>query len=162
MCASQLSRWVKNPPAMQETHVWSLWCEDPLEEGMATHSSILFFFNINLFVLFGGLLLYNIVLVLPYINKNPPRVHTCSRSWSPLPPPSPYHPSRSSQCTSPEHLVSCIEPGLAISFTYDNIHISMPFSHIIPPSPSPTEAKRLFYTSVSFAVSHTGLSLLSF
>ena len=70
MCASQLSRWVKNPPAMQETHVWSLGCDDPLEEGMATHSSILFFFNINLFVLFGGLLLYNIVLVLPYINMN--------------------------------------------------------------------------------------------
>ena len=26
------------------------------------------FFNINLFILIGGLLLYNIVLVLPYIN----------------------------------------------------------------------------------------------
>ena len=25
----------------------------------------------------------------------------------------------------------------------------MPFSHIIPPSPSPTESKRLFYTSVT-------------
>ena len=25
----------------------------------------------------------------------------------------------------------------------------MPFSQIIPPSPSPTESKRLFYTSVS-------------
>ena len=30
---------VKNPPAMQETCVWSLGWEDPLEEGMATHSS---------------------------------------------------------------------------------------------------------------------------
>ena len=28
-------------PAMWETWVWSLGCEDPLEEGMATHSSIL-------------------------------------------------------------------------------------------------------------------------
>ena len=28
------------------------------------------------------------------------------------PPPSPYHPSGSSQCTSPKHPVSCIEPGL--------------------------------------------------
>ena len=32
---------VKNPPAMQETLVQSLGWEDPLEEGMATHSSIL-------------------------------------------------------------------------------------------------------------------------
>ena len=31
---------VKNPPAMQETGVQSLGWEDPLEEGMATHSSI--------------------------------------------------------------------------------------------------------------------------
>ena len=32
---------VKNPPAMRETWVGSLGWEDPLEEGMATHSSIL-------------------------------------------------------------------------------------------------------------------------
>ena len=32
---------VKNPPAMQETQIWSLGREDPLEEEMATHSSIL-------------------------------------------------------------------------------------------------------------------------
>ena len=35
---------VKNPPTMQEpkeTWVRSLDCEDPLEEGMATHTSIL-------------------------------------------------------------------------------------------------------------------------
>ena len=30
------------------------------------------------------------------------------------PPPSPYHPSGSSQCTSPKHPVSCIKHGLAI------------------------------------------------
>ena len=34
-------RRVKNPPAMQETWVRSLGWEDPLEEGRATHSSIL-------------------------------------------------------------------------------------------------------------------------
>ena len=67
----------------------------------------------------------------------------------PLLPPSPYHRSGSSQCTSPEHPVSCIKPGLAICFTYDNIHVSIPLSQIIPPSPSPTESKRLFYISVS-------------
>ena len=32
---------VKNPPAMQETRVQSLGWEDLLEEGMASHSSIL-------------------------------------------------------------------------------------------------------------------------
>ena len=32
---------VKNPPAVQETWVRSLGQEDPLEKGMATHSSIL-------------------------------------------------------------------------------------------------------------------------
>ena len=32
---------VKNPPAMWETWVRSLGWGDPLEEGMATHSSIL-------------------------------------------------------------------------------------------------------------------------
>ena len=71
-----------------------------------------------------------------------------------LPPTSlPSHPSGSSQCTSPEHPVSCIRPGLGICFTYDNIHVSMLFSQIIPLSPSLTESKRLFYTSVSFLLS---------
>ena len=31
---------IKNPPAMQETRVLSLGWEDPLEKGIATHSSI--------------------------------------------------------------------------------------------------------------------------
>ena len=72
---------------------------------------------------------------------------------NPLPPPFPSHPSGSSQCTSPEHPVSCIKPGLAICFTYDNLHVSMPLSHIIPPFPSPTESKRLFYTSIFLLLS---------
>ena len=84
---------------------------------------------------------------------NPPRVYMCSPSRTPLPPPSPYHPSGSSQCTSPKRPVSCIEPRLAIHFLYDIIHVSMPFSQIILPSPSPTESKSLFCTSVSLLLS---------
>ena len=98
-------------------------------------------------------LLTSIVLVLPYINMNPPEVYTSSPSWNPLSPPSPYHHSGKSQCISSNHPVSCIEPGLMIYFIYDIIHVSMQFSQIIPPSPSPTESKRLFYTSVSLLLS---------
>ena len=107
-------------------------------------------------------LLYNIVLVLPYINMNLPQVYTCSLSWTPLPPLSPYHPSGSSQCTSPKHPVSCINPGLVIHFLYDILHVLIHFLYDIlhvlilpnhPPPPSPTESKRLFYTSVSLLLS---------
>ena len=36
-----VTQMVKSPPAMQDTQVQSLGQEDPLEEGMTTHSSIL-------------------------------------------------------------------------------------------------------------------------
>ena len=98
---------------------------------------------------------YNIVFVLSHSDMNPPWVYMCSPSWTPLPPSSPSYPSGSSQWTSPEHSVSCIEPELSIHFTYDNLHVSFPFSHIIPPSPSPRESKRLFSTSVSLLLSRT-------
>jgi len=39
--ASLVPQMVKNPPAMEEAWVWSLGQEDPLEKGMATHSTIL-------------------------------------------------------------------------------------------------------------------------
>ena len=43
MChtASLVVQTVKNPPTMWKTWVQSLGWEDPLEEGMATHSNIL-------------------------------------------------------------------------------------------------------------------------
>ena len=36
-----VAQMVKNPSAMQETGVQAMGQEDPLEKGMATHSSIL-------------------------------------------------------------------------------------------------------------------------
>ena len=85
---------------------------------------------------------------------NPPQVYTCSPSWNPLPSPSPYHPSGSSQCTSPKHPASCIEPGLVTHFIHDSIHVSMPFSQIFPASPSHRVHKTVLYISVSFAISN--------
>ena len=41
MRVSLVAQLVKNPPAIRETWVQSLGWEDPLEEGMDTHSSIL-------------------------------------------------------------------------------------------------------------------------
>ena len=38
---SLVAQLVKNLPAMQETPVWFLGLEDPVEKGKATHSSIL-------------------------------------------------------------------------------------------------------------------------
>ena len=44
--SSRVAQLLKNPPAMQETWVWSLCQEDPLEEEMATLSSIFFAWRI--------------------------------------------------------------------------------------------------------------------
>ena len=112
-------------------------------------------FQLYFFLFYFIFKLYNIVLVLPNIEMNPPQVYLCSPSWTLLPPPSPYPPSGSSQCTSPKHPVLGIEPGLGTHFIHDIIHVSMPFSQFSPPSPSPTESIRLIYTSVSLLPSRT-------
>ena len=77
---------------------------------------IFYFFILVLFIY----LLYNIVLILPYIDMNPSWVYLCSPSWTLLPPPSPSQPSGSSRCSSSEHPVACIKLRLVIRFTCDN------------------------------------------
>ena len=111
--------WIIKKAECRRIHAFELWFWRRLLRvpwtARRSNQSIFFFSPLYLFIL-----LNNIVLVLPYIDLNLPWVYLCSPSWTPLPPPSPSHPSGSSQCTSPERLVSCIEPGLAICFTYDN------------------------------------------
>ena len=116
-------------------------------------SNILFFLFYLFIYFFYFTLLY---WFLQYINLNPPWVYVCSPSWTPLPPFSLSHPSGSSQCTSPEHPVSCIEPGLATCFTHTwqytyfnailSNHPTLTFSHRVQ--------KTVLYICVSFAVSH--------
>ena len=45
--------------------------------------------------------------------------------------------------------VPYIKLPLAIYFAYGNMYVSMLLSQIIPPSPSPTVSKSLFFMSVS-------------
>ena len=76
-----------------------------------------------------------------------------------LPPPSPSHPSRLSQCTGFERPVSHIELGLVIYFTYGNMcfnailsnHLTLAFFHRVQNS--------VFYICVSLSILHIGLSL---
>ena len=104
--------------------------------------------------------LYNIVLVLPYINMNLPQVYTCSPSWTllhlrtiPL-----GHPSATAP--SIQYRASNLDWRL-VSYIYYTC-----FNAILPNDPtlslSHRVQKTVLYISVSFAVSYTGLLLPSF
>ena len=142
------------PHFFDNSKMLAIWSLVPLSFLFFFMVHTFFFFLVFFFKFYFIFKLFNIVLVLPIIKMNPWQVYMCSPSPS-LPPPSPYHPSGFSKCTSPKHPVSGIEPGLATRFIHDIIHVSMPFCQIFPPSPSPTESKRLFYTSVSLLLSRT-------
>ena len=87
---------------------------------------ILFYLFIYLFF---NLILFNFTILywFCHISKSICHRYTCvpHPELSSLLPPHTI-PLGSSQCTSPKHPVSCIEPGLATRFIYDIIHISMP------------------------------------
>ena len=70
-----------------------------------------------------------------------------------FPPPSPSHPSGLSQCTGFECPVSCIKLGLVIYFTYGNTYLSVLFSQIILPSPSPQKPVLYICVSLLFFIS---------
>ena len=133
----------------QSHHTWVLMTS--LRTFLKLQSSFIYFLFLKKFY-FYFILLYNTVLVLPCIDMNPPRVYMSSQSWTPLPPPTPYHLSGSSPCTSPKHPVSCIEHRLVIHFLHDSTR----FNAILPNHPtlslSHRVQKSVLYICVSFAV----------
>ena len=111
-------------------------------------SSFFFFFN---FILF--LNLKHCISFAKHQNKSATDIHTL-----PILNPSPSSLPTPSLWVVPEHQlwVPCfMHPTWhwSICFAYGNIHVSMLFSQIIPPSSSPTESKSLFFTSVSLLLS---------
>ena len=76
-----------------------------------------FFFFLTFYFYF--ILLSNTVLVLPYIDMNPPRVYMRSQTWTPLPLPSPQHPSGSSRAPAP----SMLYPASDIDWRFDSYTI---------------------------------------
>ena len=116
---------------------------------LMTFSKLLFIINFYIFFFFSFI----------FISWRPVTSQHCSGSHhtstqinhgvtcAPHPDPTshlPLHPIPLGHPSAPgPRLVSCIQPGLVICFTLDNIHVSMLFSQNIPPLPSPTESKIL-------------------
>ena len=144
----------------------------PLEKCLFRSAYLFIYFDIELQELFEyvpGLFyfifyLYNIVLVLPYINMNLPQVYTCSPSWTlPFLPPRTIPLGRpSAPAPSIQYRASNLDWRL---ISYDIIHVSC-FNAILSNHPtlslSHRVQKTVLYISVPFVVSYTGLLLPSF
>ena len=152
----QSSLWSNSPIHMWPLEKPYLWLYGPLLTKWCL--SFFFFFGIHIYIyifnLFSLEANYFTIMwwFLLYIHMNQTCVYV-SPSWTPFLPPSPSHPSGSSQCTSPEHPASCIELALASAShmviymfqCYSFKHPTLAFSHRVQQS--------VLYTCVSFAVS---------
>ena len=87
-------------------------------------------------------------------NMNLPQVYMCSPSRTLLPPPPHTIPLGRPSAPAPSNQYHASNLDWRFISRMIIIHVSMPFPQIIPPFPSPTESKRLFYTSVSLLLSH--------
>ena len=161
---------VKNWPAMQDTQVWSPGKEDALEKKVATQSSIFFFFSFY-FILFlhSNDFIYLFIFTLQYCIGFAIHQHESAMGAHVFPilnPPS-------TSLTVPSLWVIPVHQPQASSilhrtWTGDSFHIwyYTCFNAILPNHPtlalSHRVQKTVLYICVSFAVSHTGLSLPSF
>ena len=87
--------WIQQTPCKK----WRIYERNAFDGNLANLIKRTFFFCLLFFIYFFTL---QYCIGLPYINMSPPWVYTYSQSWTHLPPHSPYHPSGSSQCTSPK------------------------------------------------------------
>ena len=98
---------------------------------------------------------YNIILVLPYIDMNPPRVYMCSPSWTPLPPSSPSHPSGLSSAPTPSTLYHVLNLDwwfISHMIIYMFQCHSPKSSHPLPQSPKDCSIHLCLFCSLAYRV----------
>ena len=95
-------------------------------------------------------------MVLPHINMNPPQAYMCSPSWTPLLPLSLYHPSGSSQCTSPKYPVSNLDWWFVSYMILYMFHChspkSSPHHFPLPQSPKDSSIHLCLFCSLAYRV----------